>query len=40
MTEIGMALPEDLPKPDKSMQATKCEEIRRLRDSNMTLMLD
>jgi DNA-damage-inducible protein D len=40
MIEMGATLPEDLPKPDKSIQAVEREEIRKLRKSNKKLMLD
>ena len=40
MIEMGATLPEDLPKPEKSIQAVEREEIRKLRDSKKKLMLD
>jgi DNA-damage-inducible protein D len=40
MIEMGATLPEDLPKPDKSIQVIEREEIRRLRQSEKPLMLD
>ena len=40
MIEMGATLPEDLPKPDKSIQVIEREEIRRLRESKKPLMLD
>ena len=40
MIEMGATLPEDLPRPDKSIQAVEREEIRKLRSSNQKLMLD
>jgi DNA-damage-inducible protein D len=38
--EMGATLPEDLPKPDKSIQAVEREELRKLRKSGKPLMLD
>jgi len=38
--EMGATLPENLPKPDKSIQVIEREEIRKLRDPQITLMLD
>lgn len=38
--EMGATLPEDLPKPAKSIQVVEREEIRRLRKSGKQLMLD
>ena len=38
--EMGATLPEDLPKPDKSVQAVEREELRKLRKSGKPLMLD
>jgi DNA-damage-inducible protein D len=38
--EMGATLPENLPKPDKSIQVIECEEVRKLRDPQITLMLD
>jgi DNA-damage-inducible protein D len=38
--EMGATLPEDLPKPEKSIQVVEREEIRRLRKSGKRLMLD
>lgn len=38
--EMGATLPEELPKPDKSVQAVELEELRKLRKSGKTLMLD
>ena len=40
MVEMGATLPEDLPRPDKSIQAVEREEIRKLRSSKQKLMLD
>jgi len=40
MIEMGATLPEDLPTPDKSIQAIEREEIRKLRNSKKPLMLD
>lgn len=40
MIEMGATLPEDLPKPEKSIQVIEREEIRKLRDSKKKLMLD
>ena len=38
--EMGATLPEDLPKPSKSIQTVEREEIRKLRKSGKPLMLD
>lgn len=38
--EMGATLPEELPKPDKSVQAVEREELRKLRKSGKILMLD
>jgi DNA-damage-inducible protein D len=38
--EMGATLPENLPKPEKSIQAVEREELRRLRKSGQQLMLD
>jgi DNA-damage-inducible protein D len=38
--EMGATLPEELPKPAKSIQTVEQEEIRRLRESGQQLMLD
>jgi len=38
--EMGATLPEELPKPDKSIQAVEREELRKLRKSDKPLMLD
>lgn len=38
--EMGATLPEDLPKPDKSIQAVERKELRKLRKSGKPLMLD
>jgi DNA-damage-inducible protein D len=38
--EMGATLPEDLPKPDKSIQAVEREELRKLRKSGKPFMLD
>jgi DNA-damage-inducible protein D len=38
--EMGATLPEDLPKPEKSIQLVEREEIRKLRKSGKRLMLD
>ena len=38
--EMGATLPENLPKPDKSIQVIEREEIRKLRESKTPLMLD
>jgi len=40
MIEMGTTLPENLPKPEKSIQAIEREEIKRLRNSKTKLMLD
>lgn len=40
MIDMGATLPEDLPTPAKSVQVVEREEIRRLRASKNTLMLD
>ena len=40
MIEIDATLPEDLPKPDKSVQIIEREEISKLRNSKKPLMLD
>jgi len=40
MIEMGATLPEDLPKPHKSIQVIEREEIRKLRNSKTPLMLD
>jgi DNA-damage-inducible protein D len=40
MIDIGATLPEDLPTPDKSIQVVEREEIKKLRQSKKTLMLD
>ena len=37
---VGGVMPEDLPKPEKSIQAVEREEIRKLRESTKKLMLD
>ena len=38
--DMGATLPEDLPKPEKSIQAIEREELRKLRKSPKQLMLD
>jgi DNA-damage-inducible protein D len=38
--EMGATLPENLPTPEKSIQAVEREEIRKLRESKTPLMLD
>jgi DNA-damage-inducible protein D len=38
--EMGATLPENLPRPEKSIQVVEREEIRRLRKSGKRLMLD
>ncbi len=38
--EMGATLPEELPKPAKSIQTVEREEVRRLRESGQQLMLD
>ncbi|GHU87252.1 DNA damage-inducible protein D [Clostridia bacterium] len=38
--EMGATLPEDLPKPDKSIQAVEREELKKLRNKGDKLMLD
>ena len=38
--EMGATLPESLPRPDKSIQTVEREELRKLRNSEKTLMLD
>jgi DNA-damage-inducible protein D len=38
--EMGATLPEDLPKPDKSIQAIEREELKKLRRNDQMLMLD
>ena len=40
MIAMGTILPENLPTPDKSIQAVEREEIRKLRNSKTKLMLD
>ena len=40
MIEMGATLPEDLPRPSKSIQVIEREEVRKLRSSNKKLMLD
>ena len=40
MIEMGATLPENLPTPDKSIQVIEREEIKKLRESNIKLMLD
>jgi len=40
MKIMGTPLPENLPTPDKSIQAVEREEIKKLRESKATLMLD
>jgi len=40
MIEMGATLPEDLPKPNKSVLVIEREEIRKLRNSKKPLMLD
>lgn len=40
MIDMGATLPEDLPKPEKSIQIIEREEIQKLRNSNKKLMLD
>jgi DNA-damage-inducible protein D len=37
---MGTALPENLPTPDKIIQVIEREEIKKLRNSKATLMLD
>jgi DNA-damage-inducible protein D len=38
--EMGATLPENLPKPDRSIQAVEREELKKLRKSGKRLMLD
>ncbi|MDR0491932.1 MAG: DNA damage-inducible protein D [Oscillospiraceae bacterium] len=38
--EMGTTLPEDMPKPDKSIQAVEREELKKLRKQGGQLMLD
>ena len=38
--DMGATLPEDLPKPEKSIQAVEREELRKLRKNPKQLMLD
>jgi DNA-damage-inducible protein D len=40
MVEMGATLPEDLPRPEKSIQDIEREEIRKLRNVKKKLMLD
>ena len=40
MIDMGATLPENLPRPEKSIQVIEREEIRKLRDSKKKLMLD
>ena len=40
MIEMGTTLPENMPTPEKSIQAIEREEIRKLRESRTPLMLD
>jgi len=40
MVEMGTTLPENLPTPEKSIQIIENEEIKRLKQSKMKLMLD
>jgi len=40
MIDMGTTLPENLPTPEKSIQAVEREEIRKLRESKAKLMLD
>ena len=40
MIEMGTTLPENLPTPEKSIQVIEREEIRKLRESKKTLMLN
>ena len=40
MIDMGTTLPENLPTPEKSIQAIEREEIRKLRDPQIKLMLD
>ena len=40
ITEMGATLPEDLPKPEKSIQTVEREELRKLRKNPKQLMLD
>jgi DNA-damage-inducible protein D len=40
MIDIGATLPEDLPTPDKSILAVEREEVKRLRQSKKSLLLD
>ena len=40
IVEMGATLPEDLPRPAKSIQAVEREELRKLRKSGKPLMLD
>ncbi|MCL2746802.1 MAG: DNA replication protein DnaD [Coriobacteriia bacterium] len=40
MVELGTTLPENLPTPKKSVQVIEREEIRKLRESKTSLMLD
>ncbi|MDR3282110.1 MAG: DNA damage-inducible protein D [Candidatus Methanoplasma sp.] len=40
MVEMGATMPENLPKPDKSIQAVEREELRKLRKKDDRLMLD
>jgi len=40
MIDMGTTLPENLPTPDKSINIIEREEIKKLRNSKLTLMLD
>lgn len=40
LIEMGSTMPEDLPRPEKSVQEIEREEIRKLRNSKKKLMLD
>ena len=40
MIDMGTTLPEDLPKPEKSIRIIEREEIKKLRTSKTKLMLD
>lgn len=38
--DIGGTMPEDLPRPEKSIKQIEKEQLKRLKDKNNKLMLD
>lgn len=38
--DIGGTMTEDLPKPEKSIKQVEKEQLKKLKDKNMKLMLD